>query len=90
MLEKIIENQRRNYAIETLRRLEYMNFTTKKLAEEYFAITYDVLRQDLAGINVNPTYRETMAIAIEGKDIGKRYNVWTISISMEKTIVQKF
>ena len=90
MLEKLMNNQRRNYAIETLRRLEYMNFKTKELAQEYFNITYDVLRQDLHGINVKPTYRETQAIVVEGKDIGKRYMVWTVSISMEKIIVQTF
>ena len=90
MFEKFIGNQRRDYAIETLRRLEYMNFESRKLAEEYFNITYDVLRRDLCGINVEPSYRETKAVAVEGKDVGKKYMVWTISISMEKVIVQTF
>lgn len=90
MLEKIIERQQRNYAIEALRRLEYMNFKTKELAQEYFNITYDVLRRDLHGINVEPTYRETQAVVVEGKDIGKRYMVWTVSISMERIVVEKF
>ena len=89
MLEKIIERQQRNYAIEALRRLEYMNFKTKELAQEYFNITYDVLRRDLHGINVEPTYRETQTVVVEGKNIGKRYMVWTVSISMERIVVEK-
>jgi len=81
MLDKLL-NGERHYAIQVLRRLETMNFSTKKLAEEYFKITYDMLRSDLHGIEVNPIYRETMTVCVEGKDTGKRYMVWTVRIPM--------
>ena len=90
MLENLIGKSKRSYAIETLRRLEGMRFDTKELAEKYFNITYDVLREDLEGINVEAHYSQTMLVTVEGPEIGKRDMVWYPVITMEKIIVQKF
>lgn len=67
-----------------------MNFSSKKLAQEYVNITYDVLRPDIVGIKVEPRYMETQAVAVEGKDMGKRYMVWTVKIHMERIVVETF
>lgn len=84
MLEKLLGNMEMNYAVNLIRRLETMNFSSKALAEEYFKITYDMVRQDLHGIEVNPIYKEKMTICVEGKNTGKRYNVWTVRVPMIK------
>lgn len=89
MLENVVgafistkDAAKRNYAINVLRRLESMKFATKALAEQYFNITKDVLYSDLCGLDVQPVFRETIAVGVKETNTHRRYYVWKIRVKV--------